>query len=183
MSTTITSPKISEGTWSLDQIHSSATFRIRHFGLTWLRGRFPKFDLTATVTEDGTIKLKGGTDVEEISFANPQLHGHLMSPDFFDAQIHPRLTFESSSVKLSDDGAALVKGLLTMKGTSKEIELKGSWQGPVEGLGSDNRFGLELAGEVDRTDYGISWSATLPQGGDVIGRTVRIAGEFELVKQ
>jgi polyisoprenoid-binding protein YceI len=182
MSTTLNSTKIEAGTWSLDPVHSSATFRVKHFGLTWLRGSFPSFELEAKVADDGSVALEGGTAVEGINFANPQLHGHLMSPDFFDAELNPRLGFTSSDVRLNDDGTAVVSGELTMRGTTKSIELTGTWSPPLEGLGGDIRFGLELAGELDRTDYGISWAATLPNGADVLGRTVRIEGEFELVQ-
>lgn len=182
MSTTMSPTTIEAGTWTLDPIHSSATFRVKHFGLTWLRGSFPAFDLTATADEAGKLKLEGGTDVDQISFANPQLHGHLMSPDFFDAELHPRLAFTSDSVQLKEDGTVVVDGSLTMRGVTKPIQLTGTWSAPLVGLGGDTRFGLELAGELDRNDYGISWAATLPGGADVIGRTVKIAGEFELVR-
>lgn len=183
MSTTTTAPAaIQSGTWSLDPVHSSATFRVMHFGIAWLRGSFPEFELSAEVDDTGRIALRGGTQVEGISFANPQLHGHLMSPDFFDAELHPRLAFESDDVELREDGTATVRGQLTLKGTTRPIELRGTWRGPVIGLGGDERFGLELAGELDRNEYGISWAAQLPGGGDVVGRTVKLAGEFELVR-
>ncbi len=181
--TTITTPRIEAGTWSLDPVHSVASFRVRHFGLAWLRGRFDQLELTLTSSDDGSLALEGGTAVESISFPNAQLHGHLMSPDFFDAELHPRLNFRSTDIDLADDGTATVRGELTLRGTTKPITLTGTWAGPVEGLGGDTRLGLELAGELDRFDYGISWSANLPGGGEVVSRTVRLEGEFELVRQ
>lgn len=183
MSTTTTPTQIEAGTtWSVDPVHASAAFQVKHFGLTWLRGGFADFDLQLTSSEDGELQLTGGADVEKISFANPQLHGHLMSPDFFDAELHPRLSFESDSVQLNEDGSVVVDGKLTMRGSTNPIQLTGTWTPPLEGLGGDTRLGIELAGELDRNDYGISWAATLPGGADVVGRTVRIAGEFELVR-
>lgn len=179
--TTATATAIPAGTWSLDPVHSNVEFRVRHFGLTWLRGSFSTFDIAATVAEDGSISLEGGTDVETISFTNPQLIGHLLSPDFFDAQLHPRLTFRSTSVDLSDDGTARVRGELTLRGTTKEIEFTGAWSPVAEGLGGDQRFGLELRGELDRFDFGIAWQAKLANGADVVSPTVRLEGEFELV--
>ena len=181
--TTATSTPIATGTWTLDPVHSVAGFRVKHFGLTWLRGKFDDFQLTATVDEQGAVTLTGEALVQSLSFPNPQLHGHLMSPDFFDAELHPRLAFASTEVELSADGAAIVRGDLTLRGTTKPLELRGSWTAPVEGLGGDQRFGLELEGTLDRFDYGISWAANLPGGGDVVGRTIRLEGEFELVQQ
>ena len=179
--TTATATRLNTGTWTLDPVHSVAAFRIKHFGLTWLRGTFRDFALSASVADDGSIALEGSTPVQSIAFPNEQLHGHLMSPDFFDAELHPHVTFSSTSVDLAEDGTATVLGELTMRGVTKPIELRGSWSGPVEGLGGDTRFGLELEGELNRFDFGIAWAANLPGGNEVLAKTVRIEGEFELV--
>ena len=181
MSTATESP-ISTGTWSLDHVHSSVNFRVRHFGLTWLRGGFSEFDLLVNVDEAGAIVLEGSTNVDTINFTNEQLKGHLLSPDFFDAQLHPKLTFKSTSVDFAADGTATVVADLTLKGTTKSVTLTGAWSAPTEGLGGDTRFGLELGGEIDRNDLDISWAAQLASGADVVGRKVRLEGEFELVK-
>jgi len=179
---TATATRIPTGTWTLDPVHSVASFRVRHFGLTWLRGTFSEFSLALAASEDGALQLEGSTPVQSIAFPNEHLHGHLMGPDFFDAQLHPTLTFRSTSIDLAADGTATVNGELTLRGTTRPIELRGAWSGPLEGLGGDERIGLELAGDLDRFDYGISWAANLPGGADVVGRKVRIEGEFELVR-
>ena len=180
--TTATSPAIATGTWTVDPVHSSVGFRVKHFGLTWLRGGFDSFDLVAKVDEDGAMQLEGSTDVETINFTNPQLKGHLLSPDFFDAQLHPKLTFTTTSVDLKEDGTAVVEAELTLKGTTKPVTLTGTWAPAIEGMAGDVRFGLELGGEIDRFDYDISWAAQLASGADVVARKVRLEGEFELVK-
>ncbi|MCW2949969.1 MAG: YceI family protein [Thermoleophilia bacterium] len=180
--TTATATKISTGTWTLDPVHSSVAFRVHHFGLTWLRGGFEDFSLTATVDETGAVQLEGSTQVETINFTNPQLKGHLLSPDFFDAQLYPTLTFSSTNVELADDGSATVVADLTLKGTTKSVILTGTWAPPTEGLGGDTRFGLELSGAIDRNDFGISWAAQLANGADVVAPKVKLEGQFELVK-
>lgn len=169
------------GTWSVDPVHSVAGFRVRHFGIAGIRGGFSEFDVRLDVADDGTIGIAGSAPVQSITFPNEQLHGHLMSPDFFDAQLHPTLSFESSDVTLASDGAATVRGSLTLRGTTNPIELTGRWSGPVQGMAGDTRIGLELHGEIDRNDYGIAWAAKLPGGQSVVGSTVAIDGEFELV--
>ena len=179
--TTATAPQIAAGTYASDPVHSVVNFKVRHFGITWLRGGFANFDVKLVVAEDGA-KLEGSTPVEGIAFPNEQLHGHLMSPDFFDAQLHPTLSFTSSDVTLADGGSATVRGELTMRGVTRPVELTGNWNGPVEDMGGAQRIGLELAGEVDRHDFGIAWEAKLAGGQDVLGRTVRIEGEFELAR-
>jgi len=181
---TTTSPaRIAAGTYQLDPMHSSAAFKVQHFGLAWLRGSFAELELQATGSEDGAFELVGSTPVASIAFSNEQLHGHLMSPDFFDAQLHPRISFASTRVELDADGTARVAGDLSIKGTTLPVELTGSWAGPVEGLGGDTRIGLELAGEIDRDAFGVSWSATLPTGQAVVAKGVKLEGSFELVLQ
>lgn len=175
--------RIPVGTWGLDPVHSVASFRVKHFGLTWLRGGFTAFDLQLTADEDGALRITGGADVEAISFPNEQLHGHLMSPDFFDAQLHPRIDFTSTSVDLREDGTAVIEGELTIKGTTLPARLGGTWSGPVEGLGGEQRIGLELEGEIDRDAYGVSWQAALPTGQEVVSKAVKLEGEFELALQ
>lgn len=182
MSTATTTP-IPTGTWGIDPVHSVAGFRVKHFGITWLRGKFNELELELGVGEDGSLQLTGGAPIEAISFPNEQLHGHLMSPDFFDQQLHPRIAFASTDVDLADDGTAVVRGDLTIKGTTLPAELRGTWSGPVEGLGGETRIGLEIGGEIDRDAYGVSWAATLPTGQDVVARAVKLEGEFELVLQ
>jgi polyisoprenoid-binding protein YceI len=182
MTTATTSTAVPTGTWTVDPVHSVLDFRVRHFGISWLRGGFGEFDVQLVAAEDGALRLAGSTPVRSISFPNEQLHGHLMSPDFFDAELHPTLSFESDDVTLTEDGSATVRGTLTMRGTTNPIELTGRWHGPIEGMAGDTRIGIELSGEVDRTAYGISWAATLAGGQDVVGGKVLVSAELELVR-
>ncbi|MCW2956356.1 MAG: YceI family protein [Thermoleophilia bacterium] len=182
MSTATLSTLAPSTTWNADPVHSTVAFRVRHFGLTWLRGGFQEFTLAASVDDQGALKLEGTSPVDSISFPNEQLKGHLMAPDFFDAQMHPTLSFTSTSVDLADDGTATVIADLTLRGTTKPVTLTGRWAAPTEGLAGDTRFGLELAGEINRHDFGISWAAQLGNGADVVAPTVKIEGEFELVQ-
>lgn len=180
---TVTPATLAAGTWALDPVHSTAAFRVRHFGISWLRGSFTELDLQLVAAEDGTLSLTGSTPVQSIAFPNEQLHGHLMSPDFFDAELHPTITFTSTNVELATDETAVVRGNLTIKGTTLPIELRGGWTGPVTGLGGDTRIGIELTGELDRDAYGVAWQAELPTGQQVVAKGVRLEGEFELVLQ
>ena len=179
--TTATALPITAGTYTSDPVHSVVNFRVRHFGITWLRGGFSEFDIKLSAGDDGVV-LEGSVPVEKIQFPNEQLHGHLMSPDFFDAQLHPTLSFRSTDVTLAEGGEATIRGEITMRGVTKPIELTGTWSGPVQGMGGEDRIGLDIAGELDRHDFGIAWEAKLAGGQDVLGRRVRLEGEFELVR-
>lgn len=182
--TTATHTRIEAGTWAADPGHSSVEFKIKHFGIAWLKGSFEQFEVALAIAEDGSASLAGSSPVEAVEFrGSEQLRGHLLGPDFFDAQLHPGLSFSSTSVELADDGTATVEGILTMKGVSKPVTFEGEWTGPIDDPYGGQRVGLNLGAEVNRFDFDIAWTAQLGNGTEVVAPTVRLEGGFELVKQ
>jgi polyisoprenoid-binding protein YceI len=140
------------------------------------RGGFGSFDVT--LDEQG---LRGTVDVASIDVSEPNLNGHLLSPDFFDAERNPQLSFRSSAISVSDDRVA-IDGELTVKGVTKPVVITGAVSGPVtHAFDGSSRLGLELETVIDRTAYGLSWNAPLPTGGFAVGNDVRIRAELELV--
>src|SRR5436190_20672889 len=113
------------GTWTSDPKHSSVQFSVVHNGLTPFRGGFEDF---AATLKDG--KLVGTAQVESITTEDENLTGHLLSPEFFDAQRHPDLRFESREIRRDGD-AIVVEGDLTLKGVTKAVELRGDVAGPI----------------------------------------------------
>jgi polyisoprenoid-binding protein YceI len=164
------------GTWRLDETHSSIGFSFLHNGLTPFRGGFSEFDATL---EDG--KLVGTATVESITTEDENLTGHLLSPEFFDAQRHPVLRFESSEIR-RDGNAAAVRGELTLKGVTQPVELRGHIAGPVTDAYGGNRLGLNLETTIDRTDFGIDWNAPLPSGVNLLDNDVTLTAELQVVR-
>jgi polyisoprenoid-binding protein YceI len=168
------------GTWTTDPIHSSLEFSVKHMVVATFRSSLPDFEATLTVDEDGAV-LRGVGRVASVVTPDPALTGHLQSPDFFDAERFPEVSFRSTGI--ARDGDALrVAGDLSLKGRTGPIELEGTISGPVVGLGDAERIGLELTGRFDRTEYGLDWNAPLPRGGVAVGDEVTIAGHLELVR-
>jgi polyisoprenoid-binding protein YceI len=165
------------GTWASDPIHSSVVFAVRHMGVTPFRGGFKDFDATLS---DG--RLIGAARVESITTDDETLTGHLLSPDFFDAERHPELTFEADEIRVEADQLA-VSGRLTLKGETRPVELRGTVTGPISDPYGNNRLGLELETSIDRTEFGIDWNAELPSGGEVLANDVKLTAQLELVKQ
>lgn len=180
---TATSEHVAAGVWGLDPIHSTLEFRVRHLGLTWLRGSFKDFEASLTSTADGQLRLEGATPVTAIAFSDEQLSGHLQSPDFFNTQLHPQLSYHSTTIDLQEDGTAVIAGELTMKGIAQPVEMRGTWVRAIEDPFGGQRLGLEISGEIDRHAWGINWNAPLPGGGTILGPRVRIAAALELVQQ
>jgi len=164
------------GTWRLDPVHSSVGFSVKHMVVANFRGGFGTFDVT--LDEQG---LRGTVDVASISVSEPNLNGHLLSPDFFDAERNPQLSFTSQAIAV--DGATLdIEGELTLKGVTKPVAITGTVSGPVtHPFDGSSRLGLELETVIDRTAYGLDWNAPLPTGGFAVGNDVKLKAELELV--
>jgi polyisoprenoid-binding protein YceI len=167
--TTSTTKSAPAGTWSADPVHSSVSFEIAYAGVNTFRGSFR--DFTATLV-DG--KLEGSAKVASIDVKDEQLNGHLQTPDFFDAERFPEITFRA-------DG--LDRGELTIKGVTRPVELTGSISEPnVDPFGRE-RVGVKLETSVDRNEFGVSWNAPNQGGGNYLGDDVKLIAELAFVKQ
>jgi len=176
MSTTI-QQAIPTGTWQADPIHSSVGFAVKHMGVATFKGSFDKF--TATLA-DG--KLSGTADVSSIRVQDENLTGHLLSPDFFDAERYPEIRFESTALRVEGD-AFVAEGELELKGVRRPIQLRGTITEPGSDPYGNERVGITLETSVDRTDFGVNWNAELPTGGPVVENEVKLTAELELVKE
>jgi polyisoprenoid-binding protein YceI len=177
LSTTQIEELIPTGTWAVDPIHSSIGFAVKHMGVTPFRGGFKTFDATLA---DGT--LVGSAPVETIQTDDENLTAHLLSPEFFDTERYPVLHFESSEIRRYGDEVT-IDGLLTLKGESRPVELRGTITGPLSDPYGNSRLGLELETTIDRTEFGINWNAELPSGGQVLADDVKLSAQLELVQQ
>jgi polyisoprenoid-binding protein YceI len=176
MTTTQTENAVLTGTWTVDPVHSAVEFGVKHNVVATFRGRFE--DLDGTIDESG---IHGSARVESIASDEPNLKGHLLSPDFFDAERFPELTFSSDAIR-ADGKSVEVNGDLTIKGVTKPVVLQGILTGPItDGYGGE-RLGLELETTVDRTEFGLNWNAPLPGGDFMLGNDVTIRGALELTK-
>jgi polyisoprenoid-binding protein YceI len=164
------------GTWKLDSVHSSIGFSVKHV-VGNFRGSFDSFDVT--LDEQG---LRGATDVSSIDIDEPNLSGHLLSPDFFDAERYPELAFRSNAIAVDGDSVS-IDGELTLKGVTKPVTITGTVSGPADHLDGSSRLGLELETVVDRREYGLEWNAPLPTGGFVLGNDVKLTAELELFQK
>ena len=166
---------IPTGTWSIDPSWSSLEFEVRKLGLVTVKGRVPGFSGTAEGGEDGGIE--GVVDATSITTFDETRDAHIQSPEFFDTERYPELRFASTSVDLDGD-EVVVQGDLTIKGTTKPVELRGELVGPANDPWGNERIGLELAGTVDRTDFGLEWNAPLPGGGFLLPNEVVVRAYF-----
>jgi polyisoprenoid-binding protein YceI len=171
--------QIPTGTWSIDPVWSSLEFEVRKVGLIPIKGRVPGFSGTIEGGEEASIE--GAVDAASITTFDETRDGHLQSPDFFDTERYPELHFSSTDVSVGDDGLR-VHGDLTIKSTTKSVELKGTFLGSAPDLAGNERIGLELEGTIDRTEFGLEWNAPLPGGGFLLPNEVTLRATFAAVK-
>ena len=178
-----TTPGTISGSYTVDPIHSSVGFAVRYMGVSTFRSNFS--DVEATLAdEDGRVKLEGRAKVESIGITAPeQFRGHVLSADFFDVENHPEITFTSTDVELNDDAIARVEGELTIKGVTRPLSAVGTWQGDTAHAFGGERAALQLETTVDRTEFGLTWNAPLPAGGNALDNDVTLTIELNLVKE
>jgi polyisoprenoid-binding protein YceI len=174
-----TAPTTLDGTWVADPIHSTASFAIKHMVVSTYRTSFKDVDATLDVDGDD-IRLAGSVPVESVDIQQPDFRGHVMSPDFFDVENHPNITFVSTAVRRGEGETIDVDGELTVKGVTKPIKASGILTGPAFNIADVEVVGIELETTVDKNDFEINWNSPLPKGGMAIGDDVTLTVHLEL---
>ena len=175
-----TASVIPTGTWAIDPVWSSLEFEVRKIGLIPIKGRVPGF--SGTIEGGDRPTIEGTVDAVSITTFDDTRDAHLRSPDFFDAERFPELHFESTAVAV-EGGRLVVTGDLTIKGTTKPVELRGTYLGAGADPYGNDRIGIELEGNVDRTDFGLNWNAPLPGGGFLLPNEVTLRAVFTGVRK
>lgn len=164
------------GTWVLDPVHSTIGFELPYLAGTF-RGSFK--DVDAKLTAD---RLTGAARVASVEVKDENLAAHLQSPEFFDAEQHPELSFASRSIERSGDDLN-VDGEITIRGTTKPVELAGAIAGPItDGYGHE-RVNVTLETTVDRTEFGVNWNMPLPNGQPALQNEVKLVAELYFVQE
>jgi polyisoprenoid-binding protein YceI len=172
MSTIEQTTTVPAGTWQADTIHSSVGFEVPYLGISTFSGEFSGFEATLT---DG--ELTGKAPVANIEVKDKNLYGHLLSPEFFDAERHPELSFSGTAT-----APGAFEGEITIKGVTKPATLAGTITGPVTDAYGNERYALRLETVIDRTEFGIEWNAPLPGGGFALSNNVKLKADLTLVK-
>jgi polyisoprenoid-binding protein YceI len=181
MATVIQETRIPTGVWKSDPVHSNVSFSVKHMVVATFRGAFTDFDVTLS-NEDGEPRLYGAVAVDSVDVRDENLKGHLLSPEFFDAERSPEITFTSTGIHV-DGEELIVDGELTIKDATKHVEARGTIVGPVEHPAGGERTGIDLETPVDRTEFGLNWNAELPKGGVMVENEVTLAVHLELAKE
>jgi polyisoprenoid-binding protein YceI len=171
-------------TWDVDPTHSSVAFAVRHMMISTVHGRFGTFTATAEgdPSSPETAKIEASIDVASIDTDNEKRDTHLKSPDFFDAEQFPKMTFKSKKIESAGAGKYKVTGDLTLHGLTKEVVLE--VEGPTKPVTMGNtKAGAHATTKIKRKDFGISWNKAMDGGGVVVGDDVDVTIDVEAVKK
>jgi polyisoprenoid-binding protein YceI len=171
--------------WVLDPTHSEILFKVKHLMITNVKGEFRKFN--ASLTSDGSNFSKAAVsvtiDADSVFTNEENRDNHLKGADFFDVENHKEITFVGTSFDKVDEDNFTLKGMLTIKGVSKEISLDVEIGGINKDPWGNEKAGFAISGKIDRKDFGLNWNAALEAGGVLVSEEVKINAEVQFVKQ
>jgi polyisoprenoid-binding protein YceI len=172
---------LSSGSWSVDPTHSVIEFRVKHMVIQTVKGRFRDFDGAIITGAEPTIA--GSIRVASLDTLHEERDAHLRSPDFFDVERHPEISFEASGLQFNgDDRHFSLPGELTIKGITRPITLDGELHGTIADAAGGEQIALALRGQLDRSDYGLVWNRLLETGNVLVGDTVDLVLDVAAVR-
>lgn len=177
-----TATALPTGTWTVDPTHSHVGFNVRHVGITKVRGEFGTYSGQLVVAEDGTVSASGTVEVGSIDTSDDNRDGHLKSPDFFDVENHPEITFQSTAITAVDDETYEIAGNITILAITKPITLKAELGGTETDAFGQDRIGLEVTGELSRGDFGMKFNQVLGSGNLAVSDKVKLDLDISALK-
>jgi polyisoprenoid-binding protein YceI len=174
---------IPAGIWKADPDHTNVEFGIKHLLITTVRGRFADVQGEIEVDETGPVSARATIRAESIDTNQPQRDEHLRSPDFFDAAGFPEIRFESDRIERIDGYRFRVPGELSIRGTTRRVELEAEVTGLNRDPWGNERLGLTVTGQVDPNDYGVDWNRQLETGGNMIGDRADFVADVSAIRQ
>ncbi len=168
--------RVPAGTWRVDPAHSSAAFEVKHMMIATVRGQFREFNGVLEAAEDdpANSRAQGSAKTASIDTGNEERDAHLRSPEFFDAERYPDITFATTRIEHVEGGIYRVTGELTIKDVTREVEMTATVEGAGEDPWGNERVGVTVRGAIDRTEFGLTWQQRLASGGVLVGETVQV---------
>jgi polyisoprenoid-binding protein YceI len=171
------------GTWSVDPAHSNVEFTVKHLGIATVRGAFNEFEGAFEVADDGTARARGTVSVASVDTNEETRDAHLRSEDFFHAEVHPELAFESTDIVALDEDSFEIHGNLTMRGVTRPIVLRAEVQGTETDPWGNERIALEVRGQLNRGEWGLTYNQMLGSGNMLVSDKVKLSLDISAIKQ
>jgi polyisoprenoid-binding protein YceI len=172
------------GTFALDAAHSEVAAVARHLVVSKVRGTFANVTGTIVVAEDPLqSSVTASIPAETINTNSPDRDTHLRSADFLDVEKYPTLDFRSTSVVSHKGNEFVLLGDLTIRGTTREVELKVEYDGIARSPWGQEVLAFTATTEFDREDFGMTWNQALETGGVLVSKKISVHISAEAVRQ
>ena len=167
----------------IDIAHSEIGFTVRHMMFAKVRGQFKKWNaaLSYDPADPSRSKLEVEIDAASIDTRESQRDAHLRSPDFFDTEKFPTMTFKSKRIEPTGAGRYRVVGDLTLRGTTQEFVLDVEQTGSGKDPWGNSRLGFSAKGSLSRSRWGLVWNQVLEAGAVLVSDEVQIEVEAQVV--
>ncbi len=172
-------------TWEIDPTHSEAMFSVKHAMISTVRGHFNVISGHLHIDEQNAANswVDAQADTASINTRDERRDGHLRSPDFFDAQQYPTITFKSKRIEPLGGNEYRIIGDLTMHGVTKEVPFTAEYGGQGKDAYGKQRVGISVKGKINREDWGLTWNAALEAGGVLVSKEVTVEIDLSAVNQ
>jgi polyisoprenoid-binding protein YceI len=162
--------------YSLDKVHSSLAFSVKHMMVSTVRGKFADFNGWFEADPDNLDQVAGEVLVKTASIDTgaPDRDTHLRSGDFFESEKYPEARFVPTSVKAAGENRYRVSGDLTIRDVTRPVELTATLEGQVNDPWGNARTGVTVEGEINRTDWGLTWNQVLEAGALLVGEKIKL---------
>ncbi len=184
--------------WQVDYAHTHVGFSVRHMMISTVRGQFDKFNIDAHIDENeldkiheaGILKeddllnskLEVQIEAASINTGHPDRDAHLRSPDFFNADKYPYITFKSKQGEKIDDSHGRLIGDLTIREVTKQVALDVEFLGQAKTPWGAINAGFEARTKINRKDWGLGWNVALETGGWLVGDEIKVDIEIEFTR-
>ena len=180
---TTTTTIVPTGTYSVDPSHSRVEFAVKHLGIATVKGSFGSFEGKLEIDGDlSSARAYGTVDAASLDTGDDKRDAHLRSPDFFETERHSQLSFRSTAIRPLDEDRFEIVGDLTIRGVTREIVLQAEIQGVETDPWGNERVALEVRGELNRGDFGLTWNQVLGSGNLLVSDKVKLALDISAVK-
>jgi len=171
--------------WVIDPMHSEVQFKVKHLVISTVSGFFKSFagELLTDNDDFENAEIDFSLDIASIDTNQSQRDEHLKSPEFFDGQTYPKISFKSTSFTKTGDEEYDLNGNLTIKGISKPVSLKVEFGGSTADFYGNIKAGFEITGKVNRKDFGLVWDGVTEAGSIVLGEDIKLLINIQLAKQ
>ncbi|MFA7297564.1 MAG: YceI family protein [Dehalococcoidia bacterium] len=162
--------------WVLDPEHTQVGFAAQHLMVATVHGRFTRFDAEVTLdpAQPERSRVTARIDVASLDTGNAERDRHLRSAAFLDVDRFPHIEFTSTQIAQVGPDSFWLRGDLSIHGVTREVTLRGRFDGSVDMLADAPAVRFQMAAEVDRDDFGLTWNNALDAVGILVGRAITI---------